>query len=160
MGIGPTAEVHKTLEQNRVVQTAHIDGVIMSVDVEPISSPASKNGSAASKLPASPNATQAARPAEEAVATDCQAVVVNEKRRTSTKERLKRFTEHILSKAASPQMPTVPHEQPSAKLPKWSRRIAAQPLSRVPASKHGEILIMKCLGFLHEQATSTSTTVS
>ena len=39
--------------------------------------------------------------------------------------------------------------QPPAKLviPWRSRRLAAQPLSRVPASKQGEVLIMQRMGF-------------
>lgn len=107
--------------------------------------------SGAAPPPASPNASQATGNNDD---RSC------EMRGTSTGGRLKRFTERILRKVASPLLPTVPtvtHEQPSAKLPIWSRRIAAQPLSRVPTSKRGEILVIKRLGFLQEQARPTPT---
>jgi hypothetical protein len=44
-----------------------------------------------------------------------------------------------------------------SKLPTRRRRITAQALSRVPASKRGEVLVMKQMGFLDGQ-TRTSTT--
>ena len=37
------------------------------------------------------------------------------------------------------------------KLPTQSRRIAAQPLSHVPASKRGQVLVMKRMGYLDGQ---------
>ena len=45
------------------------------------------------------------------------------------------------------------------KLPTRSRRIAAQPLSRVLASKRGEVLMMKRMGFLDGQTRSSTTVV-
>jgi hypothetical protein len=72
---------------------------------------------------------------------------------------LKRFAKKILRKAPSsllllPQ-PTV-EAQP--KLSTHSRRIDAQPLSGVSASKRGEVMMMKRTGFLDGQ-TRPSTAV-
>jgi hypothetical protein len=44
------------------------------------------------------------------------------------------------------------------KLPTCSRRIAAQALSRVPASKRGEVLVMKQMGFVDGQTRHSTTT--
>ena len=44
-----------------------------------------------------------------------------------------------------------PDVEAQPKLPTRSRRIAAQVLSRVPASKRGEVLVMKRMGYLDGQ---------
>jgi hypothetical protein len=65
-------------------------------------------------------------------------------------EAKKRFTDKILYKVSSPLLPQQTVEaQP--KLPTHSRRIALQPFSRVPASKRGEVLMMKWMGFIDGQ---------
>ena len=43
------------------------------------------------------------------------------------------------------------------KLPTCSRRIAAQALSRVPASKRGEVRMMKRMGFIDKQERPSTT---
>jgi len=67
-------------------------------------------------------------------------------------QRLKRFTAKILRKVPSPLLAVPEPEQPKAFVPTRSRRIAAQPLSRVPASKRGEILVMKLMGMMEDRA--------
>ena len=49
-----------------------------------------------------------------------------------------------------------PPKQPPAKpvLPLWSRRLAAQSLSRVPASKRGDVLIMQRMCYTKDPSTS------
>jgi hypothetical protein len=59
--------------------------------------------------------------------------------------KLKRFTDRILMKAASPLLQAKVHESSSTKLPLRSRRLAANPLSKVPVAKRGEILVMQRL---------------
>ncbi|CAD6259814.1 unnamed protein product [Miscanthus lutarioriparius] len=77
----------------------------------------------------------------------------------SAVKRIKRFIEKILCKAPSLLLPLPqPTVEAQPKLPTRSRRIAAQPLSRVLASKRGEVLMMKRMGFLDGQ-TRPSTTV-
>jgi len=56
----------------------------------------------------------------------------------------------VLKKATSPLLPTKVFDS-SAKMPLRSRRIAAQPLSKVPVAKRGEILIMQRLGLAPAQ---------
>ena len=48
--------------------------------------------------------------------------------------------------------------QPSAKpvIPWWSRLLAAQPLSRVSASKRGDVLIMQRMGFAKGPSASSA----
>jgi hypothetical protein len=63
-------------------------------------------------------------------------------RGSSATKRLKRFTAKILRKVSSPLLPQ-PDVEAQAKLPTRSKRIAAHVLSRAPASKRGEVLVMK-----------------
>ena len=65
-------------------------------------------------------------------------------------KRLKRFTAKILRKVSSPMLPQ-PEVEAQPRLPTHSRRIAAQALSRIPASKRGEVLVMKRMGYLDGQ---------
>ena len=76
----------------------------------------------------------------------------------SAAKRLKRFTDRILHKAPSSLLPQ-PTVEAQPKLPTCSRRIAAQVLSRVPASKRGEVLMMKRMGFLDGQTRLSTATV-
>ena len=62
-------------------------------------------------------------------------------------KRLKRFTTKILCKVSPPPLPQ-PYVEAQPKLLTRSRRIAAQALSRVPASKRGEVLVMKRMSYL------------
>ena len=67
-------------------------------------------------------------------------------RKSSVAKRLKRFTDKILRKAPSSLLlsPTLPHPIVEAPmLPTCNRRIAAQAFSHVPASKRGQVLVMK-----------------
>jgi hypothetical protein len=41
-------------------------------------------------------------------------------------------------------------------VPKQSRRIAAQQMDHIPASKHGEVLLMRKMGFLEPSAPPSS----
>jgi hypothetical protein len=66
---------------------------------------------------------------------------------SSATKRLKCFTDKILRKAPLPLLPQ-PVVEAQPKLPICSKRIAAQALSRVPASKRGEVLVMKRMGML------------
>jgi len=61
----------------------------------------------------------------------------------SAKRRLDSFINEVTRKRDSPLI-CEPPMQPPAKpmIPRRSRRLEAQPLSRVPASKRGEVLIM------------------
>ena len=77
-------------------------------------------------------------------------------RGSSTAKRLKPFTAKILRKMSSPLLPQ-PDVKAQPKLPTRSRRIAAQVLSRVPALKRGEVLVMKRMCYLDGQ-TKPSTT--
>lgn len=67
--------------------------------------------------------------------------------------KVKCFTERILKKAASPLLHAKVDDSSSAKLPLRSRRIAANPLSKVPVVKRGEILVMQRLGLTRGRAT-------
>jgi len=85
-------------------------------------------------------------------------------RGSSTAKRLKPFAAKILRKMSSPLLPQ-PDVVAQPKLSTRSRRIAAQALSRVPASKRGEVLVMKRMGYLNGQtrpsaASRMPTTVS
>ena len=63
-------------------------------------------------------------------------------------DRLELFVNKVTSKIASPLICEPPKQLPAkVVLPPWrSKRHAAQSLSRVPASKRGEILVMQRLG--------------
>jgi hypothetical protein len=61
---------------------------------------------------------------------------------------LKRFTDKILRKVPSPLLP-LPVVEAQPKLQICSRRIAAQALSRIPASKRDEVLVIKQMGMLN-----------
>lgn len=74
---------------------------------------------------------------------------------SSISGRLRRFASKVLKKATSPLLPTKVFDS-SAKMPLRSRRIAAQPLSKVPVAKRGEILIMKRLGLAPAQNGESS----
>lgn len=87
--------------------------------------------------------TPGATPASEASAAGNPA-----SRRSSTGFRLKKFKQRVLHKVATPLLPPIVQITPVAKLPLRSRRLAEQPLSRVPVSKRGEFLVMKRLGYL------------
>jgi hypothetical protein len=67
---------------------------------------------------------------------------------SSTARRLKSLTRRMLKKVDSPLI-RKPPKQPPAKpvLPLRSRRLAAQSLSRVPASNRGKMLILQCMGY-------------
>lgn len=68
----------------------------------------------------------------------------------SIAHRLKSFTKRELKKFDSPLI-RQPLEQLSPtrpRLPKWSKRLVAQSLSRVPDSKQGEVLVLLCLGYV------------
>ena len=80
----------------------------------------------------------------------CYYPTVAAERGSSAVKRLKRFTDEIQRKAPSPLLPW-PAVEAQPKLPTCSRRIAAQVLSRVPASKRGEVLMMKRMGFIDGQ---------
>ena len=67
---------------------------------------------------------------------------------TSAARRLKNFTKRVWPKVDCPLI-RQPSKRPSAAkpvLPLWSKHLAAQSLSRVPASKRSEILIMQHTG--------------
>jgi len=64
--------------------------------------------------------------------------------------RLRRFASKVLKKTTSPLLPTKVFDS-SVKMPLCSRRIVAQPLSKVPVAKRGEILIMQRLGIAPAQ---------
>jgi hypothetical protein len=67
----------------------------------------------------------------------------------TAKRRLNNFINEVTRKRDS--LIREPPKQPPAKpvLPRRSRRLAAQSLSRVPAFKHGEVLIMQHIGFIN-----------
>jgi len=59
----------------------------------------------------------------------------------SLSRRLRRFASKVLKKAATPLLPLKVFDS-SARMPLRSRRIAAQPLSKVLVAKRGEMLIL------------------
>jgi hypothetical protein len=79
----------------------------------------------------------------------------------SAERRLKRFVDKIKKPRPPPLLQLPSPEQPEAtpwpKIPTRSRRIAAQSLSHIPASKRGEFLVMKRLGRTKGQAELAST---
>jgi hypothetical protein len=67
--------------------------------------------------------------------------------------RLARFTEEIRVVRPPPLITSPPKQPPPKQLvPKRSRRIAAQQMDHVPASKRGEVLLMRRMGFLEPSA--------
>jgi hypothetical protein len=63
--------------------------------------------------------------------------------------RLDYFFSEVTIKRDSPLIREPPKQPPvKPRLPKRSRRLAGQPLSRVPASKRGEVLIMQRMGYI------------
>jgi hypothetical protein len=76
---------------------------------------------------------------------------------SSAARRLKTFTRCVLKKVDS-SLIREPPKQPPAKpvMPWWSRRLAAQRLSRVPASKRGEVLIMQRMGYTKGSSASSA----
>lgn len=76
----------------------------------------------------------------------------------TAKRCLNSFINEVTHKRDSPLI-CEPPKHPPAKpvVPQWSRRLAAQPISRVPASKRGEVLIMQRMSFIKDpSAPSTS----
>jgi hypothetical protein len=72
--------------------------------------------------------------------------------------RLARFTE-VVRVARSPPLISSPPMQkaaPRRTLPKRCRRIAAQRMDHIPTSKHGEVLLMRKMGFLKPSAPPSS----
>ena len=66
----------------------------------------------------------------------------------SAKRRLDSFINEVTRKRDSPLIREPPMQPPAKPVMPWrSRRLAAQPLSRVLASKRGEVLIMQRMGF-------------
>ena len=66
----------------------------------------------------------------------------------SAKRRLDSFINEVTRKRDSPLIREPPMQSPAEPMiPRRSRRLEAQPLSRVPASKRGEVLIMQRMGF-------------
>ena len=58
------------------------------------------------------------------------------------------FINEVTRKRDSPLIREPPKQPPAKPVMPWqSRQLAAQPLSRVPASKRGEVLIMQRMGF-------------
>jgi hypothetical protein len=78
--------------------------------------------------------------------------------REATK-RLSRFIEEV-QVMRQPPLISSPHKQKLAPkqttLPIRSRRIAAQQMDHIPASKHGEVLLMKKMGILAPSALISS----
>ena len=64
------------------------------------------------------------------------------------KRRLDSFINKVTRKRDSPLIREPPKQLPAKPVLPWrSRRLAAQNLSRVPASKRGEVLIMQRMGY-------------
>jgi hypothetical protein len=75
----------------------------------------------------------------------------------SAKHRLNSFISAVMHKRDSPLI-REPTKQPPAKpvMLWWSRWLAAHPLSRVPASKRGEVLIMQRMSFTKGPSTPSA----
>jgi len=66
----------------------------------------------------------------------------------SAKRRLDGFINNVTCKRDSPLIHEPPKQPPAKPVLPWrSMRLAAQSLSRVPASKRGEVLIMQRMGY-------------
>ena len=76
-----------------------------------------------------------------------------EHRSSSISGRIKKFAKKVLQKTTAPLLPTKVFDS-SAKLPIRSRRIAAQPLSRIPVAKRGEFLVRQRLGLVQDGASA------
>jgi hypothetical protein len=75
----------------------------------------------------------------------------------STARRLKSFTRRVRKKVDSPLICEPPKQPPATSVLPWrSRRLAAQSLSRVPASKRGEVLIMQRIGYTKGPSASSA----
>lgn len=77
---------------------------------------------------------------------------------TSFSGRSKHFTQRVFKKAASPLLSPPSEKSPSFKMPLRSRRIAAQPLSKVPVAMRGEFLDMQRMGLLQGRTTTEEAT--
>jgi hypothetical protein len=74
--------------------------------------------------------------------------------------RLARFTEEVQLKRQSPLIASPPRQKMTItrqSLPIRSRRIAAQPLARIPTSKQGKVLLMQKMGIVPPAAPISST---
>ena len=73
---------------------------------------------------------------------------------SSTARRLKSFTKRVVKKVDYPVIREPPKQPPAMPVLPWrSRRLAAQRLSRISASKRGEVLIMQRMGFTKGPST-------
>jgi hypothetical protein len=72
--------------------------------------------------------------------------------------RLARFKAKVVVLRQPPLISSPPKQKtpPKRTLPLQSKRIAAQQMDHVPASKHGEVLLMKRMGFLEPSAPPSS----
>ena len=74
-------------------------------------------------------------------------------------KRLARFIEEVQVMRQPPLINSPPKQKLAPKrttLPIWSRRIAAQQMDHIPASKRGEVLLMKRIGILAPAAPISS----
>jgi hypothetical protein len=77
---------------------------------------------------------------------------------TEVARRLARFREEVVV-VREPHLISSPPKQktpPKQTLPLRSRRIAAQNMDHIPASKHGEVMLKKRLGLLEASAPPSS----
>ena len=75
----------------------------------------------------------------------------------SAKRRLDSFINEVTRKKDSPLIREPPRQPPAKPVMSWrSRRLAAQPFSRVPAFKRGEVLIMQRMGFTKGPSASSA----
>jgi hypothetical protein len=72
--------------------------------------------------------------------------------------RLAKFIDEVRVMRLPPLIRSPPKQKapPKRTLPLRSRRIAAQQMDHIPASKHGEVLLMKKMGFLEPSAPPSS----
>jgi hypothetical protein len=72
--------------------------------------------------------------------------------------RLARFIDEVRVVRPTPLIRSPPKQKtpPKRTLPLRSRRIAAQQMGHIPASKRGEVLLMKKMGFLEPSAPPSS----
>jgi hypothetical protein len=72
---------------------------------------------------------------------------------SEARRRLSKFTTDVKTKRSAPLLSSPPLQKAPTKpaLPHRSRRIAAQPLGHIPASKHGEMLLMQRIGVIPPQ---------
>jgi len=75
----------------------------------------------------------------------------------SAKRRLDSFINNITRKRDSPLIREPPKQPPTKPVLPWrSRRLAAQSLSWVPASKRGEMLIMQRMGYIRDPSAPSA----